>query len=131
MGDPPIARACRPGAGLGDNRYGLHTLSVPLHPFGGCTADRGSGRDGDVCRGGEQYVRDGSHSGRRAFGALVGVVVAQLVLNRAYANIGLPMADARIIAVAALVALAVVLLASVSPARRAASVDPMEALRAE
>jgi putative ABC transport system permease protein len=64
-------------------------------------------------------------------GSALGLLVGQAVLNRMYAQIGLPMADAYIMFAAAAGALGVVVAASVSPARKAASVDPMEALRAE
>jgi ABC-type antimicrobial peptide transport system permease subunit len=65
------------------------------------------------------------------FGSALGVLVGQRMLNQMYASIGLPMADLRIFVAASALALAVVALASASPARQAASVDPVEGLRAE
>lgn len=64
-------------------------------------------------------------------GSALGVVVAALVLNRIFVNIGLPLAGVGTLTAAAVASLATVLLASALPARRAASVDPLEALRAE
>lgn len=64
-------------------------------------------------------------------GSAIGVAVGLRLLNRMYAQIGLPMAEPGIMFAAAIGALAVVVVASLSPARYAASVDPMEALRTE
>lgn len=89
----------------------------------------GSSRRGvltDVVRDAVKFAAPGL-----VIGSALGVLVGQAILNRMYAQIGLPMADARIMVVAAVATLVVVVVASVSPARGAASVDPMEALRAE
>jgi putative ABC transport system permease protein len=64
-------------------------------------------------------------------GAVGGLALARLLLDPMFATIRLPVADSRIILLAAIAALGVVLIASLSPARRAASVDPMRAMRAE
>lgn len=64
-------------------------------------------------------------------GGVLGVAIGLRVLNQMYAQIGLPMAGPSIMLAGAAGALAVVLAASLSPARRAAGVDPMEALRAD
>jgi len=64
-------------------------------------------------------------------GSAAGLTVATLVLNRIFVDIGLPLAGAGTLTMAVLATLAAVLLASLLPARRAASVDPLQALRAE
>ena len=65
------------------------------------------------------------------FGALAGTAVSALILNQMFVEMGLPLAGASTLAAACAAALAVVLASSFLPARRAASVDPLEALRAE
>ncbi len=64
-------------------------------------------------------------------GSLMGVLFGRLALAPYYIQIGLPTADALVFGVAAALALAVILLASIVPAHRAASVQPMEILRAD
>lgn len=63
-------------------------------------------------------------------GAVLSVPAAR-ILDQLYVDIGLPTADARVFAFAASTAMGMVLFASLVPARRAAGVDPIEALRAE
>jgi hypothetical protein len=64
-------------------------------------------------------------------GALAGTAVAAQILNPMYVQIGLPLAGAGTLAAASAAAMGVVLASSFLPARRAASVDPLEALRGE
>ncbi len=64
-------------------------------------------------------------------GSVLGAVIGLRILNQMYVQIGLPMAEPGIMLAGAAGAFGIVLVASISPARRAASVDPMEALRAE
>ena len=66
-----------------------------------------------------------------ALGALAGTAVAAQILNPMYVQIGLPLAGAGTLAAASAAAMGVVLASSFLPARRAASVDPLETLRAE
>ncbi len=64
-------------------------------------------------------------------GSLAGAAVAAFVLNEILVEMELPLVYAGTLATAAAASLAVVLLASLLPARRAAGVDPLKALRAE
>ncbi|MBW3534045.1 MAG: ABC transporter permease, partial [Gemmatimonadetes bacterium] len=64
-------------------------------------------------------------------GSAAGMAVAALVLNQIFVGMGLPLTGTGAQAAAALASLATVLLASLLPALRAASVDPLQALRAE
>jgi len=64
-------------------------------------------------------------------GSVLGIFIGRRVLNQMYVDIGLPMTDVRIFIGASILALTVVALASAAPARQAASIDPLEALRAD